>query len=269
MPFTLSHTAIVIPLYKVYGHFFVVSALVIGTVLPDIFSFLPLGISRYFAHSFLGLICIDVPFGLVIYYLFHLLLSPVIYSLLPFSVQCRMNPNLANGILENTSFLKILFSLFIGSLTHIIWDDFTHESGIFVQYFNILSHTLFTVDGHEFKLYRLLQHLSSLIGFLIVIIWVKKWCENIEFKKTFVFYFPKKLIKMSQISLIIFPFIIGCYYVYLRRNPDMNWLYDLQFSIRHGILASVGLFLINWFLLAILYKFYFRQYRLKVRLFNR
>ncbi|MCK5727956.1 MAG: DUF4184 family protein [Methylococcales bacterium] len=264
MPFTLSHTVIAIPLYKGYGQFFVLSALIIGTILPDIFSFLPLGISRSFAHSFLGLFCIDMPFGLLVYYLFHRLLSPVIYSLLPLFVQCRINPNLAHGILVNTSFFKIIASLLIGSFTHIIWDAFTHESGIFVLYFTTLESTLFIVDGHEFKLYRLLQHLSSIVGLFIVVMWVKKWGESRERQSTVVFYFPKKLIRMSQVSLIGLPILIGCYYVYLRRNPDMNWLYDLQFSIRHGILASVGFFLINWFLLAILYKFYFRQYKLKV-----
>ncbi|MCK4493128.1 MAG: DUF4184 family protein [Methylococcales bacterium] len=264
MPFTLSHPAIIIPLYKVYGSFLVASALIIGSILPDIFSVLPLGISRSFAHSFLGLVCIDVPFGLMVYYLFHLLLSPVIYSIFPVSIQCRISPNLAYSMLTKTSIFKIILSLLIGSLTHILWDAFTHESGFFVLYFKFFSTTLFAVDHHEFKLYRLLQHLSSIIGLLIVIIWIKQWSKKVKHPLIVVFSFPKKLIRMSQISLIALPMIIGFYYAYLRRNPDINWLYDLQFSIRHGILAGIGVFLINWFLLAILYKLYFRHHKLKI-----
>jgi hypothetical protein len=145
----------------------------------------------------------------------------------------------------------------IGILTHLLWDGFTHESGVFVQSLDILNSTLVTIDGQSFKYYRFLQHLSSLIGLVMVILWIKKWSITPITSHKTVVVFPKEFIYLSQLNLLVFPVIIGICSAYLHRNPKINWLYDLQFSARHGILSAIGFFLILWLLLAIFYRLYF------------
>src|SRR2546422_563636 len=83
MPFTLAHPAAVIPLRRVLGRASVLSALIIGSLSPDVIYFIPLGIGRATSHSLAGLFWFCIPVGFVGYLLFHALLRPIGYYLLP------------------------------------------------------------------------------------------------------------------------------------------------------------------------------------------
>jgi hypothetical protein len=83
MPFTLAQPAAAIPLSRVLGRASVLSALIIGSMSPDLVYFLPLGINRATSHSLVGLFWLCVPLGLVSYVLFHVLWRPLGSYLLP------------------------------------------------------------------------------------------------------------------------------------------------------------------------------------------
>src|SRR5712671_2458295 len=51
-----------------------------------------------------------------------------------------------------------VLSLLIGAGTHVFWDSFTHETGWFVERSAFLQSILFSLDGHSFRMYRLLWH---------------------------------------------------------------------------------------------------------------
>ncbi|HIO97312.1 MAG TPA: DUF4184 family protein, partial [Leucothrix sp.] len=135
MPFTVAHTVAVIPLVKYLGKFGALSALIIGSMTPDFSYLVPyLTHQRFESHSLLGVYLFAIPMGLTIYFLYHLLMAPVIVSILPNSVQKHLHPDLFIGRLPDIPAYTLIFSLVLGALTHISWDFFTHLYGA-PQYF--------------------------------------------------------------------------------------------------------------------------------------
>src|SRR5437899_2378733 len=88
MPFTLSHPAAVIPVRK-YG---VLSALVVGSLAPDIFYFIPRVRQIGYGHTLPGLFFFCLPLGLAVLCLFHIFLKRPLISLFPASHQLRLLP---------------------------------------------------------------------------------------------------------------------------------------------------------------------------------
>src|SRR5689334_8296501 len=135
MPNPIAHPAAAIPFARVG---LVFSALVVGSIAPDFGYFFELP-EGYFMYTVPGLILFDVPIGLVLLWLFHTLLKWPLLSLLPISLQGRLF-KYAQGFSFGPfkRFLLILLSLLIGSLTHVVWDSFTHDYGWMVEHFSIL-----------------------------------------------------------------------------------------------------------------------------------
>ena len=86
MPFTLSHPVISIPLKRYLGDFGILSALFIGAMAPDFVYMMPPEFVYYYrleSHSLMGLIKVCLPLGIGFFYLYHLLMAPVIVSVFP------------------------------------------------------------------------------------------------------------------------------------------------------------------------------------------
>ncbi len=164
MPFTLAHPAVVIPLHKRLAGYLSLSALIIGSVMPDFAYFLPMQVTGFYSHSLVGLIGFCLPAGILIYYTFHLVMKRPLTRLLPLRLE-----NLANQSTTTTSFssrtlLIVSISLLIGALTHIIWDSFTHYFMWPVQNIPLLRTELVAIGNYHVYLYRLIQHVSTLLG---------------------------------------------------------------------------------------------------------
>jgi hypothetical protein len=98
MPFTLAHPAIIMPLQKPISRYQgLLSALIIGSMIPDFSYFLPLGVTRYDSHQWLALLWFCLPVGLIFYLVYHTLLVPVVYSFLPKAFKSRLNPRFSIG----------------------------------------------------------------------------------------------------------------------------------------------------------------------------
>jgi len=174
MPSPIAHPAASIPFTKVG---LVFSALVIGSISPD-FGYLALhfGYFRSFLDPFFmntsgGLILFDVPMALILLWLFHVFAKWPLLSLLPENLQRRLLKH-AQGFSfgPREHFGVILLSLLVGSLTHVIWDSFTHESGWTVEHFTLLSTTI-----RGIPLYRVLQNIGTVFGIMVLIYWAIKW----------------------------------------------------------------------------------------------
>ncbi|MFD9411588.1 DUF4184 family protein [Streptomyces sp. NPDC059989] len=137
MPFTLSHAAAVLPALRRTGRArgpLVASALVLGSFAPDTFYFAATIVSRVkpygtFTHSLPGVLTADAALTAVLAACWLLLREPLI-ALLPRARQGRVHafvrgehwrrrrlPSLA---------LWFYLSAVAGSLTHVVWDSFTH-----------------------------------------------------------------------------------------------------------------------------------------------
>src|SRR6266545_2964691 len=86
MPNPIAHPAASIPFTKI-GMVF--SALVAGSISPDFGYFAPLP-TPFFMYTIPGLILFDVPVGLVLLWLFHVLIKWPLLSLVPISLQRRL-----------------------------------------------------------------------------------------------------------------------------------------------------------------------------------
>src|SRR5512134_324687 len=91
MPFTFAHPAAAVPLRRWLGRYGTVSALVIGSMTPDLAYFLPCGVSRAQSHSVAGLFWWCLPVGAAVYLLFHTVLAPPLVALAPRGLRARLS----------------------------------------------------------------------------------------------------------------------------------------------------------------------------------
>jgi len=177
LPFTLSHPAAIIPLHKLLGRRVSISAMVIGSMSPDFAYFLP-GVSGLMTHSLRGIFSFCLPAGLLMYFIFHLLVKRPASLLLPGPVLARLR-NTAFGApgLPATSVWVLACSVMLGAATHIGWDAFTHRSSAIVSHFEIFRIVVFNSGGYILYLYKLLQHLSTAFGLLVLAWWIKSWLD--------------------------------------------------------------------------------------------
>jgi hypothetical protein len=169
MPTPIAHPAAAIPFTKVG---LVFSALVAGSLSPDFGYFMPW--STFYMYTIPGLFLFNLPVGLAILVLFQVFIKWPLLSLLPTSLQRRLYKH-ARGFSFGPPkhFLVILLSVLVGSITHIIWDSFTHVYGWMVEQFAFLS---IRVGGTP--LYSLLQDLGSLVGIGLLLYWLIRWLPN-------------------------------------------------------------------------------------------
>lgn len=137
MPFTLSHAAAVLPAIRRTGRArgpLVGSALVLGSFAPDTFYFADTvvsGLRPYgtFTHSLPGVLTVDAALTAVLAACWLLLREPLV-ALLPHHRQGRVHSFVRGeewrGRRLPALALWFYLSAVIGSLTHVVWDAFTH-----------------------------------------------------------------------------------------------------------------------------------------------
>ncbi|WP_030155811.1 DUF4184 family protein [Streptomyces sp. NRRL S-244] len=140
MPFTLSHAAAVLPAVRRTGRArgpLVASALVLGSFAPDTFYFADAVVSGVwpygaFAHSLPGVFTADAVLTAALAACWLLLREPLI-ALLPRRRQGRIHAFVrgedwrgggGRGLPALTAWFYL--SAVVGSLTHVVWDSFTH-----------------------------------------------------------------------------------------------------------------------------------------------
>ena len=179
MPFTLAHPAAAIPLRRVLGSYAVLSALVIGSLTPDLAYFLPLRIPRGASHSPLALFWFCLPMGFAVYVVFHAFLKRPLVSLFPSSLRRRLIPAAdPPGGLPAASWAGVLVSLLAGATTHIVWDAFTHSGAPAVRRLGVLVQPLLPAGGRPEFGENALQLLSTAVGFLVLGLLALRWLRR-------------------------------------------------------------------------------------------
>lgn len=148
MPYTLAHPAAVLPLIRPLRRFTVPSALVIGSMVPDLWYFVPHMI-RSESHSAAGLLWFCIPTGVLAYVVYHLIVKEPLAALLPQFLAARFGT--IHPALPTASWLAVIFSVLIGALTHLAWDALSHANA---------------VDG-----VNILQHVSTALGMAFIAWW--------------------------------------------------------------------------------------------------
>jgi hypothetical protein len=171
MPFTISHAAAVLPFSRLLARWRLLSAAVIGSMVPDFGWFMPWRPARFETHSADALLTFCLPVGLAAYWLFQLVIRTPIFELLPDAAYLRWR-----GSSEPADYKSLkqwclaACGVLVGAITHLVWDAFTHEGARGLRLLPALEESAVEIHGHRLAGPALLQDANSLIGLAVVIV---------------------------------------------------------------------------------------------------
>lgn len=170
MPFTFAHPSIILP-FK--SKAFNLSGLIFGSMAPDIIYFVLFSPSSNLGHTFWGSVLFNLPMCFVLNYLFYKYIQELFICTLPgfISVKYMYMIKNKNVISNKIDVFRFSYSCLFGMGTHILWDAFTHKTGFFVQKISFLNNSVFLFH-RNIPIYKILQHGSSVIGFLLIFIYL-------------------------------------------------------------------------------------------------
>lgn len=175
MPFTAAHTVAAVPVARVLGGRAVMSALVVGSMTPDLAYFLPFDVARWQSHSLPALLWFCLPVGLSVWAFFHLCVAPLVHDVSPEIVRDRLPRVWARGALPDVRFVDVALCIVLGAMTHLFWDSFTHRQTPLTAGIPAMGRTLVYFEGYAFSPVRVLQHTSTLFGLTLLAVWARRW----------------------------------------------------------------------------------------------
>ncbi len=190
MPFTPRHAVVALPFIRTP---LVPAAIAVGAMAPDLPLFvrgLPLAYGR--THDLLWL-PVTVALALALLLVWRSVLRPAVRELSPRWLAARLPVGWdrgAAGAARDTLAISaerepgipqrwrvswsrvalLILSLAIGVVSHIVWDLFTHEGRAGVEAVPVLAEQWGPLTG-----YKWLQHGSSVVGLVIIGIWMLTW----------------------------------------------------------------------------------------------
>jgi hypothetical protein len=176
MPFTLCHPLAVQPLHRICPRWLNFPALIIGSMAPDFGYYLGPLAWNIPTHSLRGSFMVCLPAALFALMIFSRL-RYALCDVLPQPHRAALQPLLNSPSFQFSmaNFGKIFSAILLGCWTHIAWDAFTHGHSFGTQVFPALNRPLLLVFGEPLYGYKILQHLSTLIGGATLIILYKRW----------------------------------------------------------------------------------------------
>jgi Domain of unknown function (DUF4184) len=173
MPLTTAHAAAAWPISRLAPSL-PTAALVFGTMSPDFEYLLRLEAHSSFSHSPLGVVAFCVPVTLAVWGLFERFVRPAFSELLPPGIQAAIARDAVRPPTNSRRVALAAAAALIGALTHVAWDAFTHETGWAVPYVPMLSAVAGLPMWPTLRWYRLLQHISTIVGSVVIAIWVAR-----------------------------------------------------------------------------------------------
>ncbi|HEY6458411.1 MAG TPA: DUF4184 family protein [Steroidobacteraceae bacterium] len=171
MPYTLSHVAAVLPFSRLLARLRILSAVVIGSMVPDFGYLLPIHPPRATTHSAVSLVTFSLPLGLLSYWIFQRWMKVPLLNLLSDSAYLRWRPFSAPAALSNPrQWLLAAGGVLAGAVTHLGWDAFTHEDARGMRMMPELDDWRFELHGHHLIGARLLQDGSSMLGLALTLV---------------------------------------------------------------------------------------------------
>jgi hypothetical protein len=169
MPFTPAHVAAVLPFRSSR---LVWSALVVGAVAPDLEYFLRMSPQDRYGHALPGLLLFTLPLGLLTLWLFHAFVKAPFVELMPEALERRLARVGEFRFGGAARFGLIVASLLVGILTHLAWDSFTHGDTWTIRHLHALGHSVPIPYIGFVAVYKLLQHVSTVVGLAILVVWL-------------------------------------------------------------------------------------------------
>ncbi|GAA1507239.1 DUF4184 family protein [Nocardioides humi] len=156
MPVTLAHPAAVLPLR---GLGLPLSAMVIGSMTPDL-PVLGQTWSLYgFTHSPAGIVTVDLVLTLALLAFWDRWGRDALVDTAPAAVRDRLP---ARARIGRTAWLLAPLAAIVGSATHVVWDAFTHQGRWGVRHVAWLQETHGPLPGQQWA-----QFASGILGLLV------------------------------------------------------------------------------------------------------
>ncbi len=128
MPFTFAHPAVVLPFRLFPRRWVSWTGLIIGSLTPDFEGFIHLGGPKVVSHSWAGMFWWDLPVGLALCFIFHLLFRDLLIDQLPGFLRRRVVQyrrfDWLGYVRKNAP--VFLISLLLGIASHLLLDRLTH-----------------------------------------------------------------------------------------------------------------------------------------------
>jgi Domain of unknown function (DUF4184) len=202
VPFTGSHPAAVLPLL---GIGLPASALVIGSMSPDLPYYLPLTTTSWPTHSLLGIVTIDVVLGLAAWALWHGLLSAPALAESPVGLRQRLAGRVELGLAGRAGLRQlglVVVALVVGSATHVLWDEFSHPGRWGTHHLHVLARDWGGLPG-----YRWVQYGSGLFGVAVEAYWLWRWWQRTPAREV-----PSAAnVRRTWLVLLLVGAVAGCF----------------------------------------------------------
>lgn len=169
MPFTGSHPVAVLPFLRSP---LPASALVAGSVAPDLPSYLP-AVLDVATHTALAVVTVDVVLGVLLWSLWHGLVAAPALHAAPAGLRARLTGRVRLGLrprLLPGEVVLVLVAVVVGAATHVGWDEFTHPGRFGTEHVPALAERWAGLPGHRWA-----QELSSLLGAAVLAGWLVRW----------------------------------------------------------------------------------------------
>ncbi|TDO77553.1 uncharacterized protein DUF4184 [Flavobacterium chryseum] len=175
MPFTFSHPAIILPLQYLPKKWFSLTGLIIGSLTPDFEYFIRMRVQSIYSHTLYGIFWFDLPLAIILSFLFHNIVRNKLFENLPQNIRSRIIifTDFNWNIYFKTNWIIVIISIFIGVISHLFWDSFTHEGGYFVERISKLRNSILLFDI-KIPVLKIAQHLSTLIGGIVILFTISK-----------------------------------------------------------------------------------------------
>ena len=133
MPFTAAHPLLVLPLRRTA---LPMSALVAGSAVPDVPVFLRATELYPVTHSVLGIVLVDPLLAVLSLLLWFAWLRDAVVDLTPDAVRMRLP---AHATIDRTRWALVVPAAMLGALTHVLWDEVTHDGRWGTRHVGVLA----------------------------------------------------------------------------------------------------------------------------------
>lgn len=164
MPFTLAHPAAVLPLRRLG---LPMSALVAGSMLPDVPVFFGHGVPYEVTHSWLGVFVVVPALTAFVLALWFAQLREPLVDVLPDALRERLP---ATARLSRNQWSRVLPAAVLAAATHVAWDSFTHSRRWGTRQVEWLHTQHFGILGFNWA-----QYISGAVGLVIVLASLTHW----------------------------------------------------------------------------------------------
>ncbi|WP_207432421.1 DUF4184 family protein [Sabulibacter ruber] len=173
MPFTFSHPAIILPLIKIPQRWRSATGLIVGSMAPDFEKFIRMSLHDPHSHTWQGIFYFNLPMGILLCFVFHLIVRDALIDHLPAFLRQRFNryKRFNWKAYFKRHYGVILLSLLVGIVSHLGWDSFTHSDGLGVRLFPFLLQDVLP-EPFTRPLYSLLQQVLSALGGYIMVLFI-------------------------------------------------------------------------------------------------